>query len=121
MRLPEDMLQTANCESNEQAWRPGDFPGILALADRYGLACVGGQFQFRGPIGTAEMYWLNADSSPRQAGEDWPSYVQRANQEVLTSFKKRLAGTDFRSEAMRWKHIRQAIEQGEISDPVAYL
>jgi hypothetical protein len=115
------MLQTANHDSNEEAWRPDDFPKIIALAERHGLACIGGQFQFRGPIGTAEMYWLNADSTPRRAGEEWLSYVHRANQEVLTRFGRLMADTDFRSEAMGWEHIRQAIEEGLVSDPLEHL
>ena len=63
MTLPEDMLVTANRESNEEAWRLADFPAVLKRASSHGLACVGGQFQFRGPIGTTEKYWLNADST----------------------------------------------------------
>ena len=121
MTLPEDMLATANRESNEEAWRLADFPAVLERALFYRLACIGGQFQFRGPIGTAEMYWLNADSTPRRQGEDWDSYVDRANSEVLSAFTQVVEQTDFRAEARQWKHITEAIERGTISDPMEHL
>lgn len=121
MTLPEDMLATANRESNEEAWRPADFPAVLERATFHRLACVGGQFQFRGPIGTAEMYWLNADSTLRQQGEDWDVYVARANSEVLSLFTRLVKQTDFRAEARQWKHIIEAIEQGTIADPTEHL
>jgi len=121
MTLPEDMLATANRESNEEAWRLSDFPAILERASFHRLACIGGQFQFRGPIGTAEMYWLNADSAPRRQGEDWDNYVARANSEVLRMFKGLVEQTDFRVEARQWKHIAEAIDRGTISDPTEHL
>ena len=121
MTLPEDMLATANRESNEEAWRVSDFPRILGLASSHRLACIGGQFQFRGPIGTAEMYWLNADSTPRRPNEDWDAYVERANSEVVTIFKRLVEQTDFGAAAREWKHITEAIAAGVISDPTEHL
>jgi hypothetical protein len=121
MTLPEDMLATANRESNEEAWRPADFQVVLELASLHRLACVGGQFQFRGPVGTAEMYWLNSDSTPRRRGEDWDSYVGRANSEVLSLFTRLVDYTDFGAEARQWKHIVEAIQQGTIVDPADHL
>jgi len=121
MTLPEDMLARANRESNEEGWRPPDFPAVLERASFHHLACGGGQFQFRGPIGTAEMYWLNADSTPRRQGEDWDSYVDRANSEVLSVFRRVVEQTDFRAEARQWKHITEALERGVISDPTEHL
>ena len=121
MKLPSEMLATANRESNEEAWRIADFPSVLEEASRNRLVCVGGQFQFRGPIGTAEMYWLNADSAPRRQDEDWDSYVCRANAEVLRGFGELVEQTDFHTEARRWKHIAEAIAAGRISDPADHL
>jgi len=121
MTLPEDMLATANRESNEEAWRLADFPAVLKRASFHRLACVGGQFQFRGPIGTAEMYWLNADSAPRRQGEDWDTYVGRANSEVLSAFTQVVEQTDFQAEARQWKHLTEAIERGTMSDPTEHL
>lgn len=121
MKLPEDMLLTANRESSEEAWRSCDFPDVLKRASAHRLACIGGQFQFRGPIGTAEMYWLKADSTPRRRGEDWNSYVARANSEVLCLFTRLVEQTDFHAEALEWKHIVQALESGLIADPTEHL
>jgi pimeloyl-ACP methyl ester carboxylesterase len=121
MTLPEDMLAIANRESNEEGWRLADFPAVLARASFHRLACIGGQFQFRGPIGSAEMYWLNADSTPRKQGEDWDGYVERANSEVLRMFNRLVEQTDFRAEARQWEHITEAINKGTISDPTEHL
>lgn len=121
MTLPQDMLATANRESNEEAWRLGDFPDALARASSHSLAGAAGQFQFRGPIGTAEMYWLNADSTPQREGEVWSAYVQRANAEVLSAFAQLVKQTEFHAEARQWKHINKAIEAGTISDPTEHL
>ena len=121
MTLPEDMLASANRESNEEAWRLSDVPVILERASPHKLACIGGQFQFRGPIGIAELYWLNADSTPRRPEEDWDAYVERANSEVLSIFERLVEQTDFRAEARQWNHISEAVERGAISDPTEHL
>ena len=121
MNLPDDMLASANRESNTEAWRVSDFPSVLERASSHRLACIGGQFQFRGPIGTAEMYWLNADSSPRRHGEDWDSYDDRSNAEVLSIFTRVVEQTDFRVEARQWKHITEEMERGAICDPAEHL
>ena len=119
--LPEDMLASANRESNEEAWRLLDFPAVLERASVHRLACIGGQFQFRGPISIAEMYWLNADSTPRRTGEKWNIYAERANSEVLSAFMCLVEQTDFGSEARQWKHITEAVAAGLISDPAEHL
>lgn len=121
MTLPADMLANANRESDEEAWRLADFPSVLVRASGHRLACIGGQFQFRGPIGIAELYWLNSDSTPRRQGEDWDSYVDRANSEVLSVFRRVVEQTDFRAEARQWKHITEAVERGVLSDPTRHL
>ena len=115
------MLHIADQSSNEEAWKPSDFPEVLKIATDNRLACLGGQFQFRGPIGTAEMYWIDADSSERKEEENWDDYVLRANREVLDIFKKRMKETDFDKEAMNWKHIQTALEKKEIKDPKEHL
>jgi len=121
MKLPESMLKLADLSSNEEAWKPGDFPEVLELATKNSLACIGGQFQFRGVIGTAEMYWVDADSEERKSSESWLDYVERANTEVLEEFRKRMSETDFDQEALGWSHISQAVESGLVKDPKEYL
>ena len=48
------------------------------------------------------MYWLSADSTERQAVEDWPAYRKRSRTEVLDRFQQIVARTDFVQEALRW-------------------
>jgi hypothetical protein len=50
------------------------------------LATLGGQVQFRCPDGTYELYWLNADSTPRHSHESWTDYAARSADEVLREF-----------------------------------
>jgi len=124
-QLPADMLDTANYthadSSGEEGWRISDFPGVLKAATQHRLACIGGQFQFRGPIGTAEMYWLKADSTPRGDKEEWDAYVKRANAEVMTGFEALVQKTDFIKEARDWKHIAEAMDSGRVTDPTQHL
>ena len=121
MKLPESMLVNADRTSDEAAWALFEFPKVLDTATDKGLACIGGQFQFRGPIGIAEMYWLNADSMQQFPHEDWNQYVERANREVRIAFDKICSVTDFDAEAAKWGHIREAIESGKITDPTEHL
>jgi len=123
MKLPAEMLTTAHYKppSTEEGWRIVDFPNVLKIATQHQLACIGGQFQFRGSFGTAEMYWLNADSSTRGAKEEWVAYVKRANTEVMTAFEKLTKETDFIQEAHQWKPIVEAMASGRISDPAQHL
>ena len=78
MSAPEAALYGATLSGNEYGWKPEHFPRALDEAEARGLACIGGQFQFQLPDGTCEMYWLNADSSSRRAGEPWRQYVARS-------------------------------------------
>lgn len=121
MKLPESMLVNADRTSDGAAWALFDFPKVLDTATDNRLACTGGQFQFRGPIGTAEMDWLNADSMQQLPHENWDQFVERANREVRIAFDKICSVTDFDAEAAKWGHIREAIESGKITDPTEHL
>jgi len=81
---------------------------------------VGGQPQFRGPIGIAEPYWINYEPEPRKEGESWESYVIRSNNETLEAFEKIYEETDFLKEALEWDHIRNAVENDGIN-PLDHL
>jgi hypothetical protein len=54
--LPSDVLEGAVLRGNEYAWTPESFPVALERAEAHGLACLGGQFQFRLNDATCEMY-----------------------------------------------------------------
>lgn len=101
--LPPDVLEGATLRGNEYGWSASSFPHAVARAEANGHACLGGQFQFRLEDGsTCEMYWLNADSEERAAGESWPNYAHRSCSEVLDAFRRLLSDTDFRKEASNW-------------------
>jgi hypothetical protein len=98
--LPHDVLQGSTLYGNEYGWSISSFPTALRNAKAQGLACLGGQFQFRLDGGsTCEMYWLNADSRDRTAGESWEAYSQRSCSEVLEHFQHLASTADFRKEA----------------------
>jgi hypothetical protein len=104
MTLPESILRKAAFSDGECSWRLDEFPNVLHEAALLGLACAGGQFQFRCADGpTCEMYWLEADTRGQRAGESWPDYVIRSEREVAETFQRLCAETDWRHEAMQWK------------------
>jgi hypothetical protein len=100
--LPSDVLESAVLRGNEYAWPPDSFPIALERAEHHGLACLGGQFQFRLNDATCEMYWLEADSKERIAGESWADYCRRSCSEVRQNFSRVLSKTDFGKEALGW-------------------
>ena len=118
MPLPASMLEGASVQ-NEIGWRLEDFPSVLERAQQFSLACLGGQFQFRFPDGTCEMYWLEANSSERGLGESWPSYVGRSNREVARAFVDLCARANFEQEIASWEFVRLKREQGH--DPMRHL
>jgi hypothetical protein len=110
--LPPKIAEGAHLEGNEYGWHPALFPEALANAQALGYACIGGQFQFRLDDGTCEMYWLSADSDPRQEAESWLAYCERCCSEVRTRFQKLMSETDFRKQALEWQPVREAMDHG---------
>src|SRR5579862_2033698 len=105
--LPQDMLQGATLRGNEYGWTISSFPIVLAKAEVYGYACLGGQFQFRLDDGsTCEMYWLNADSNERLPGESWSDYCHRSCSEVMERYQRLSSSTDFSKEASSWPFVQ---------------
>ena len=93
--LPAELAAGASVRGEEYGWHIAQFPAALATAERLGLACLGGQFQFRFDDATYEMYWLNADSTERVAGEAWADYVHRSCNEVANEFNRLVGTVDF--------------------------
>lgn len=110
--LPAEMVYGASVSGNEYGWPPELFPDAARRGESLGYACVGGQFQFRAPVGTCEMYWLSADSTGRHSTEDWSAYCARSGTEVLDKFQQIVSETDFVQEALRWPDLKAEIERG---------
>ena len=88
MTLP-DVVRQAAFHDGEHSWRVDVFPAVLREAASLGLACAGGQFQFRtsaGPI--CEMYELEVDTGGRREGETWDGYVARGERQVAEGFER---------------------------------
>ena len=96
--LPPEILQKASLRGNEYAWPLNDVPEAITVARNCGLATLSGNFQFRIPEGTCDLYWLTVESAPRAEGEPWAEYVARSAEEVLTQFRKLQASSDFTTE-----------------------
>jgi hypothetical protein len=111
-RLPEKLAAGASINGNEYGWPLSLFPEIATRAEAMGYACLGGQFQFRTPIGVCEMYWLSADSSDRRPEENWDSYCGRTREEVLEKFSNIVSETDFMRVAADWPVLKLEIERG---------
>lgn len=108
--LPPDVVRGASLRGNEYGWKIADFPTAAANAKLHHYGCLGGQFQFRTPDGTYEMYWLSADPSERRDGETWHDYCERSCSEVLSKFEKLMATTDFVTEAANWQLHPSAVQ-----------
>jgi hypothetical protein len=93
--LPAELLAGSALRGNEYGWTPQSFVNAVAVAPDLGCACIGGQFQFRLPEGTCEMYWLSADSTERANGELWSEYSRRSCNEVRAKFDRLMRTTDF--------------------------
>ncbi len=117
--LPTDLLAGATLRGSEYGWTPESFANVVAMAPDQGCACIGGQFQFRLPDATCEMYWLSADSAERRNGESWSEYSRRSCNEVLGKFNRLLQSTDFRAEASNFDFLRLQLDAG--FDPIPAL
>ena len=117
--LPADLLDGATLRGNEYGWVPKSFASVVAVAADHGCACIGGQFQFRLPDATCEMYWLNADSAERASGESWSEYSRRSCDEVRMGFNRLMQSTDFRIQASQFDFLKQKLDAG--FDPVPTL
>jgi hypothetical protein len=106
--LPEAVAAGATVEGNEYGWTVATFRAALTAAEQLGLACLGGQFQFRTEGGIYEAYWLSADSSDRVQGEPWPSFARRSCAEVGREFMALVEKTDFAAVAAGWTGLREA-------------
>lgn len=113
MELPGELTEKATLRGKEFAWSVADFPSVLVRAQELGYACLGGQFQFRPPGSTCEMYWLSADPDKREAQESWATFADRSCGEVLDRFRSVLSTVDFLKEAQRWPDV------AELSGPAA--
>ena len=119
-QLPDTMTKGASLRGSEYGWRLDDFPRVLADAAQHGLACVGGQFQFRLPEGaTCEMYWLCANASSKRQSETWADYTGRSRTEVERTFRRLCDETDFRRAAIGFDFLRQKCDAG--FDPLPHL
>jgi hypothetical protein len=93
--LPAELEEGASLQGDEYGWEIARFPTVLVTAERLGLACLGGQFQFRFDDTTYEMYWLSADPAERLADEKWAGYVHRSCSEVAEGFGRLVTTTNF--------------------------
>lgn len=109
-QLPPDIATGSSLRGNEYGWKISAFPEALARAKSQGFGCLGGQFQFRMPDGTYEMYWLSADSTERRTEEAWIDYARRSCSEVLDKFDNLVSKTDFAKEAVNWRLDVSAIQ-----------
>jgi hypothetical protein len=119
MDLPRELTKGASLRGNEYAWPLDVFPSILGKAESLGFACLGGQFQFRVPGTTCEMYWLDVDAGDREPREPWGAYVARSSVEVRSGFNALLLSTNFLAEAQRWTDVPELTGVG--ASPEQYL
>ncbi|UCG57338.1 MAG: hypothetical protein JSU70_21025 [Phycisphaerales bacterium] len=119
-KRPQELLSKGSISpGGEHAWKMEDVPKVIEAARIVGLANLGGQPQFQGPIGTAEPYWLDFGSTKRKTNEISQQYVDRSATETLTAFHQLCQSTDFEQESSDWSHIKAAKKKG--IDPMEHL
>ena len=116
--LPPEVLLGATLRDNEYSWKLSVFPAALASAERYELACLGGQLQFQVDSSVAEAYWCNADSSERMPEEPWRAYVQRSCKEVKEAFAQLIRDLDVQKLVAEWPRLSTLLNG---RDPEAVL
>ncbi len=101
--LPSELSSKATSHQQEYTWSVDDFPSVLEQAPSLGYACLGGQFWLLPKPGEIyELFWVEADSSDRFAGEPWNAYAERSCREVAGRFDLLLRTVDFRKEALNF-------------------
>jgi hypothetical protein len=120
-KLPEDMLSSANLDSGSPAWRLSDFADVLQRATAHRFVCLGGQFEFRGPIRLAKNNLPTATAWTRSRGQDWGAYVGFVNGLLLEDFRWLVKETDFRALALQQKGVVDAIASGAIPDLMEHV
>jgi hypothetical protein len=108
--LPPEIAKGASLRGNEYGWPISAFPAAFAKARSLGFACLGGQFQFRSPGNTCEMYRLSANPTDRRDHEPWSAFSHRSCSEVVSQFKGLVSKTDFGKEPAHWKLDAGAVE-----------
>jgi hypothetical protein len=107
--LPTELTIGAILRFNEYAWELPAFSEALQRAPSLGYACLGGQLWFLLPDNTVyELFWLEANSSDRAAGEPWSDYASRSCEEVLVQFDTLVRGTNFDQEASEFRSIESS-------------
>jgi hypothetical protein len=120
-RLPASVLGKASLRGYEYAWRLADVPEALAAARTCGLACLGGQVQFRVPEATCELYWRSADAEPRQPGEPWAEYTTRSAAEVSARVQQ-LPVAELIAEGLQWPEIAALRDAGvDVSEYLCFV
>ena len=117
--LAPELLAGATLRGNEYGWKPESFAKAIAIAADHGCACIGGQFQFRLPDATCEMYWLSAESAERKTGVAWSEYSRRSCAEVSDGFNRLIRSTDFRAQASEFEFLNRMVQAG--FDPIPTL
>jgi hypothetical protein len=105
-------LLGATLRDNEYGWKLSTFPAALAAAEKYELACLGGQLQFRVDASVCEAFWCNAVSSERMRGEVWRDYVQRSCKEVKDEFSELVRDLDMQKLVAEWPTLSTLLSGG---------
>ena len=117
--LPPELARGAIQNGKQFAWPVDVFPSVVAEAPGLEYACLGGQFQFLRPGGEIfELYWLNADSQERKAGEPWGEFATRSCTEVAQGFMVLLESAALQDETDKFKRLEADIAETSRSNLV---
>jgi hypothetical protein len=109
--LPHHLLMKANLKGLEYAWRKEDIREVIFTAKEYGLACLGGNVQFRIPDGTCDLYWLEYWADDRKPDESWRDFVSRSADECYLQIENMVNTKDIVREAYNGFSILKEMAQ----------
>lgn len=103
--LSKEFLEKSIKSGNEYVWNFNEIMNVAMDANSKSFAILGGQVQYIFPEGTYELYWINADTSPKNDSEKWLNYVNRSLSEFVKLFNTILS-LDIESEALNSEFMK---------------
>jgi hypothetical protein len=110
--LPQELLSSASRRGNDYAWRWKDILPVASAAEKAGLACAGGQAQFRSPDGTFEINWKSFTPEGKRADETREEYLIRSWKETRRICHGLLSDESTIAEGKRiFRFIQETVKQ----------
>jgi hypothetical protein len=113
--FPSELLGKASRVGNEYAWPIAEIPAVIAAAKSANLVSIGGQLQFRLPMGICECYWVEVDTDRDVPNSiPWQERVERTAASAIDQFERLEQEFNFTEEGRKAfpAHLNEAERRG---------